>query len=84
MRHCSCRVLVGTEANLLRLRCVACQDGIVRCSACGGERWWAEEERVQALNAAEAHRWETGHPDVVVRDSTGVILREVLGGLAAA
>ena len=84
MRHCNCRVLVGTEANLLRLRCVACQDGIVRCSACGGECWWPEEERIQALNAAEAHRWETSHLEVLVCDSTGVILREVLGSLAAA
>ena len=41
--------------------------------------------RLRALNAAEAHRWETGHVRVIVRDAQGCsILREVLGNLAAA
>ncbi len=82
MSVCSCRSRSGLQGNVLRLQCCACVN--VCCRTCGGERWWPETERLAALNAAEVHRWESGHAEVLVRDARGIILREVLGDLAAA
>ena len=84
MEKCYCRGLPGLEESALTLECVECEGRTVRCPRCGNECWWTDKERLQALNAAETHRWETGHTLVVVRNSAGVILREVLEDLAAA
>jgi len=46
--------------------------------------WWPDAQRPIALNAAEAHRWETGHTRVVARGFgegyAGQIVTEVGNG----
>ncbi len=81
--YCACRVVPMTPTDVLTLECQSCEGQVVRCSRCGHVAWWSSVARTRALNAAEAHRWDTGHPRVVVRDAQHV-LREVLGKYAAA
>jgi hypothetical protein len=84
MQKCRCQRMPGSGMNVLRLVCMECEGHAVRCQACGQEIWWTDQERLLALNAAESHRWETGHSRVLVGDSMGIVLREVLGKLSAA
>jgi hypothetical protein len=85
MQYCDCpRVKPRNEQSFLILECLECEDQAVPCTSCGKRAWWAGPDRLRALNAAEAHRWQTDHERVVVRNSENIILREVLGGLAAA
>jgi hypothetical protein len=85
MQYCDCpRAEPTNEQNFLTLDCLECDGEAVHCTACRKRVWWAGPGRIRALNAAEAHRWETGHGRVVVRNSENIILREVLGELAAA
>ncbi len=84
MQMCRCNGLPQPGMNTLRLLCPQCERQVVRCRSCGQEQWWVEADRILALNAAESHRWETGHVQVWVRDTTGIVLREVLGALSAA
>ncbi len=85
MRLCTCDgIRITRAADRLTLECLDCVGERVCCPQCGQPRCWTGAERVQTLNAAEAHRWETGHGRVVVRDAAQHILREVLGDLAGA
>jgi hypothetical protein len=67
MEKCACRGLPGEQERLLMLECLECEGNLVRCRLCGKAEWWPDEKRQIALNAAEAHRWETGHQRVVAR-----------------
>jgi hypothetical protein len=77
MKPCGCRTDPRDERAILTLECLECDGQVVRCRDCGKLMWWAERDRIRTLNAAEAHRWETGHTRVVVRNEAGIILREV-------
>jgi hypothetical protein len=77
MEWCDCRADPKGETAILTLECLECAGQVVRCRDCGQPAWWTERDRIRTLNAAEAHRWETGHARVVVRTSAGRILREV-------
>ena len=67
MVMCECHGVPGAEEHFLTLECLECMGGVVVCASCGKPAWWALAKRRFALNAAEAHRWETGHPRVVAR-----------------
>jgi hypothetical protein len=67
MEKCNCRGLPGEQERILTLECLECEGNVVRCRQCGKAEWWSDAQRAIALNAAEAHRWETGHPRVVAR-----------------
>ena len=67
MEECDCRGLPGAKERILTLECLECKAGVVTCPQCGKLEWWSSEERRFALNAAEAHRWQTGHLRVVAR-----------------
>ena len=67
METCACRGLPGEQEKILVLECLECEGHLVRCWQCGKVEWWPDERRQIALNAAEAHRWETGHQRVVAR-----------------
>ena len=85
MFHCRCeRVRRSSPSDRLVLECLDCVGGRVCCPCCGEPTGWPPGERRLALQAAEAHRWETGHARVVVRDAQHHILREVAGDLAGA
>jgi hypothetical protein len=71
MEPCICRGLPGTQERILLLECLECEGSLVRCWQCGQVEWWPVERRQIALNAAEAHRWQTGHPRVVARGVGG-------------
>lgn len=76
--YCTCRgAIPNTSQDLLTLECLQCETHLVRCTRCRKVLWWTEPKRICALNAAEAHRWETDHLRVVVRNSAHLILREV-------
>ena len=81
METCGCRGVPGAQERILTLECLACEGNVVRCPQCGKAEWWPDERRQFALNAAEAHRWETGHQRVVARgygeELEGHIVREV-------
>ena len=64
---CACRGAPSAQEFILTLECLECAGGVVRCPICGKPEWWANAQRRVALNAAEAHRWQTGHPRVVAR-----------------
>ncbi len=82
---CRCDGMRSTPAaDRLTLECLDCVGERVCCPQCGQPQGWSGAERLRTLNAAEAHRWETGHMRVVVRDAEHHILREVLGDLAGA
>ena len=78
---CACHGVPGAQEIILTLECLECAGGVVRCPQCGKPAWWANAHRRVALNAAEAHRWQTNHPRVVARGYgagyTGQIVREV-------
>jgi len=67
MEQCDCRGLPEVQERILTLECLECEGGVVKCQHCGKPEWWSNEKRRCALNAAEAHRWQTGHPRVVAR-----------------
>jgi hypothetical protein len=67
MEHCDCRGVPGEQERILILECLECEGGTVTCQHCGKPEWWSHAKRHLALNAAEAHRWQTGHPRVVAR-----------------
>jgi hypothetical protein len=67
METCDCRGLPGAQERILTLECRECEGNVVRCQQCGKAEWWPDERRQFVLNAAEAHRWETGHRRVVAR-----------------
>ena len=67
METCDCRGLPGAQERILMLECLDCEGNLVRCWQCGQVEWWPDAQRQCALNAAEAHRWQTGHPRVVAR-----------------
>ena len=67
METCDCRGVPGAQERILTLECLECEGNVVRCRQCGNAEWWPDAQRQFALNAAEAHRWETGHPRVVAR-----------------
>jgi len=67
METCECRGRLEGGATTLILECLDCEGGVVRCPRCGKPEWWSNDKRRLALNAAEAHRWQTGHQRVVVR-----------------
>ncbi len=71
MEPCDCGSVQTTHATAVLLECVECAGGTVRCPRCGKPAWWPVEERTNALYAAEAHRWETGHARVVVQPRGG-------------
>jgi hypothetical protein len=71
MERCDCRGVAGAQEPILTLECLECAGGVVTCPHCGKPAWWPKGERPFALNAAEAHRWETGHPRVVARGVGG-------------
>ena len=78
---CACWGVPDAQESILTLECLECAGGVVNCPHCGKLEWWASAKRRFALNAAEAHRWQTGHPRVVARrfgaGATGHIVREV-------
>ncbi len=84
MDHCICRGVAPDREDLLTLECRECAGRIVHCNRCGRPAWWLAVHRIRALNAAESHRWESGHARVLVRRGARIILREVLEDLAAA
>jgi len=67
METCDCRGLPGDQEKILILECLQCEANVVTCPQCGKAEWWPDERRQIALNAAEAHRWQTGHQRVVAR-----------------
>ena len=67
MEHCDCRGVPEEQERILILECLECEGNVVRCRQCGKAAWWPDAQRPIALNAAEAHRWETGHSRVVAR-----------------
>lgn len=67
MEKCDCRGLPSPQERILTLECLECTEGVVACSHCGKTEWWSSDKRRVALNAAEAHRWQTGHRRVVAR-----------------
>jgi len=67
MEMCECHGVPGQQEPILTLECLACAGHRVRCRQCGKAAWWPHAKRRGALNAAEAHRWQTGHPRVVAR-----------------
>ncbi len=71
METCECRGLPEKDEIVLTLECLDCKGGVVTCRQCGRPEWWPESKRKQALNSAEAHRWEMGHTLVVVRGFGG-------------
>ncbi len=71
MERCECHGLPKKGEITLTLECLDCEGGVVRCKQCGQPKWWSDERRDVALNAAEAHRWETGHMRVVARGFGG-------------
>ena len=79
--RCTCWGVPGAQESILTLECLECAGGVVSCPHCGKPEWWADAKRRVALNAAEAHRWQTGHRRVVARgfggDYAGHIVREV-------
>lgn len=81
LQMCICWGVPSNQETILTLECLECAGGVVQCPRCGKPVWWANARRRVALNAAEAHRWETGHPRVVARGFgagyTGQIVREV-------
>lgn len=81
METCNCRRGPAPGAITLLLECLDCAGGVVACPRCGKPEWWSNDTRRCALNAAEAHRWQTGHPRVVARGFgagyAGDIVREV-------
>ncbi len=83
MDACGCRGRPAKETITLILECLDCAGGVVVCPHCGKPAWWSNEQRPFALTACETHRWETGHPWVVVRGFgagyAGQIVREVGG-----
>jgi len=76
--YCTCSGRENANVNRLTLECIECGAERVRCARCGQIAWWAESARTPAFQAAEAHRWECGHPRVRVRTSTNFILREAV------
>ena len=78
MEKCECRGVPETEHITLTLECLDCEGGVVKCKQCGKPEWWTDEKRRFALNAAEAHRWETGHTRVVVRGFGGKYAGQVV------
>jgi len=67
MEWCDCRGLPAVQERILTLECLECAAGVVACPHCGKIEWWPNGKRRFALNAAEAHRWQTGHRRVVAR-----------------
>jgi len=67
MDTCDCRGVPGVQDGILTLECLECATGVVTCVHCGKLEWWHSDKRRVALNAAEAHRWQTGHRRVVAR-----------------
>jgi hypothetical protein len=67
MEKCDCRRVPEEQERILILECLECEGNVVRCRQCGKAAWWPDAQRAIALNAAEAHRWETGHSRVVAR-----------------
>jgi len=67
MERCDCRGLPEVKDRILTLECLECKAGVVTCPNCGKLEWWPSDRRRFALNAAEAHRWQTGHSRVVAR-----------------
>ena len=67
METCDCRGVPEAQERILTLECLECAGGVVTCRHCGKPEWWANAKRCFALNAAEAHRWQTGHLRVVAR-----------------
>src|SRR5512136_2267057 len=78
---CVCWGVPDAQESILTLECLECAGGVVRCPRCGKPEWWSNAKQRYALNAAEAHRWQTGHPRVVARrfgaGYAGPIAREV-------
>jgi hypothetical protein len=68
---CGCHGLPDAREPILILECPVCAGHLVRCPRCEKVAWWPDTKRAVALNAAEAHRWETGHPRVVARGFGG-------------
>ncbi len=81
LEPCACHGVPSAQELILTLECLECAGGLVRCPTCGKPAWWANAQRRTALNAAEAHRWQTNHPRVVARGFgggyAGTIIREV-------
>jgi len=81
MEPCACRGRPNAQETILTLECLECAGGVVPCPHCGKPEWWVDAKRRVALNAAEAHRWQTGHRRVVARGFgggyAGQIVREV-------
>lgn len=81
LEPCACHRVPSAQEIILTLECLECAGGVVRCPVCGKPQWWGSAQRRTALNAAEAHRWQTNHPRVVARGFgagyTGQIVREV-------
>lgn len=67
METCNCRGAPTGEEIVLTLECLDCDGGVVTCPHCGKPEWWSNDKRRLALNAAEGHRWQTGHSRVVAR-----------------
>jgi hypothetical protein len=67
MEKCDCRGSPDVQERILTLECLECVAGVVVCPSCGKTEWWSTDKRKFALNAAEAHRWQTGHRRVVAR-----------------
>jgi hypothetical protein len=73
-----CRRLPEKDEITVTLECLDCDEGVVKCARCGQPEWWTDATRGTALNAAEAHRWETGHARVVMRGFDGKYAGQVI------
>lgn len=67
METCKCRGVPTGDEVILLLECLECDGGMVKCAHCRKPEWWSNDKRRLALNAAESHRWQTGHSRVVAR-----------------
>ncbi len=52
------RAPAQTDDETLTLACSECEEQVVRCAGCGQPARWPVQQRIRALNAAEAHRWD--------------------------
>jgi len=64
---CDCHGSFGSTRRFFMMECLECAGGIVHCPKCSHVAWWPAPHRERALNACEAHRWQTGHHRAVLR-----------------
>ncbi len=83
MDRCKCQYALDGYEKILTVECLECSDTIVRCPQCGRAVWWPHAHRRRALNAADAHRWDSGHQRIMVLGFSGAqqasVVTEVLG-----